>query len=171
MKKYLIFLIPFLFLMAQCHKTPTPEPDLPPATQEGKGTIGCYVNGKPWVPKPYIAIGVPHYLEVVFDETRNNYFGLSAIKDGTFTEYLTINVFNAKIGDNNIVTRNIESFYNSNKGNGCAEFYLDTTKIRTMTITKLDKANKIISGAFELTAINKCKDTLIITKGRFDTTF
>ena len=173
MKKYLIFLIPFLFLMAQCHKTPTPdpEPDLPPATQEGKGTIGCYINGKPWVPKPYIAIGVPHYLEVVFDESRNNFFGLEANKDGSFAEQMNIYVQNASLGRNTIIRFNAESFYNSNNGNNCFRYYLDTIKPRILDITKLDKEKKIISGTFEFTAFNNCKDTINITKGRFDTYF
>ena len=40
-----------LFIASSCHKTPdpNPEPDLPTATQEGKGTIGCYFNGVPWL--------------------------------------------------------------------------------------------------------------------------
>ena len=107
-----------------------PRKDPPPATQEGKGTIGCYINGKPWVPKPYIAIGVPHYLEVVFDESRNNFFGLEANKDGSFAEQMNIYVQNASLGRNTIIRFNAESFYNSNKGNNCFRYYLDTTTRR-----------------------------------------
>ena len=171
-----LFGVVWLVLMASsCHKTPTPEsnpePDLPLATQEGKGTIGCYINGKPWVPKPYVAIGIPKFLEIVFDESRGNYFGLRSIKDGSLSEYLNINAFDVKIGNNIIVSRNIESFYNSLGGNNCSNYYLDTTKTRILILTKVDKTANIISGTFEFTAINNCKDTLVFTRGRFDTKF
>jgi hypothetical protein len=40
---------PPLAMMPACRKhTETPDP-LPPATQEGKNTFGCYIDGKPWV--------------------------------------------------------------------------------------------------------------------------
>jgi Family of unknown function (DUF6252) len=173
MKKYLILLVPLLFLMAQCHKTPTaePEPDLPPATQEGKGTIGCYINGKPWVPKPYIAIGISQFLEVVFDESKDNFFGLYGRKDGTLNERIAIFSFNTKLGDNTIAKNDSESFYNLTNSNGCVRYYLDTSKVRRLTITKIDKVKKVISGTFEFTANNNCSDTLRFTDGRFDTKY
>ena len=48
-----------LFIASSCHKTPdpNPEPDLPTATQEGKGTIGCYFNGVPWLREYFL----PHF--------------------------------------------------------------------------------------------------------------
>ena len=58
--------VAWLVLMASsCRKAPPePEPDLPPETQTGAGTIGCYINGKPWVPQPYLSIGTNPFLEV-----------------------------------------------------------------------------------------------------------
>ena len=178
MKKYLIFVFPLLLLLAYCHKPPepepNPEPDLPAATQEGKGTIGCYINGKPWVPKPYIAISKPQFFEVVFDETRDNFLGILAHRDGSLNQRLGIFSYSTKIGNNLLVTHNTMSFYDlsdSNKCNGSI-YLLDTTKTRTLVITKLDKEKRIISGTFEFTATNdKCNDTLKFTKGRFDTIF
>jgi hypothetical protein len=164
----------WLFLMAtSCHKTPdpNPEPDLPPETQTGAGTIGCYINGKPWWPKPYVSIGIPQFLEVVFDESRDNFFGLNARKDASFSEHLNIYVVNASLGSNIMVSRNSDSFYNSKNKNNCELSYLDTTKTRILVITKLDKINRIISGFFEFTAVNNCKDTLRFTQGRFDSKF
>ena len=172
MKKYLIFLIPILFLMAQCHKTstPDPEPDLPPATQEGKGTIGCYINGKPWVPKSYIAIGSPKYLEAVFDKFDNNYFGLTAIIDVSLNQSLKIEAYNARLGLNIAQKIGPYQFLNFDFGN-CATFIIDSTSNNYINITKLDTINNIVSGAFGFRAINKCKDTVKVTSGRFDVHF
>ena len=175
MKKYLFFVFPLLLLLAYCHKPPepepNPEPDLPAATQEGKGTIGCYINGKPWVPKPYIAISKPQFLEVVFDETRNNFFALDAYLDGSLHQGFYIRSYSTKIGNNVILSNNRESFTNSSNNNNCVDYQLDTTKNRLLTITKLDIEKHIISGLFDFVAINNCGDTLRFTKGRFDTNF
>ena len=176
MKKYILLLIPLLFLMAQCHKTPTPtpdpEPDLPPATQEGKGTIGCYINGKPWVPKSYIAIGSPKYLEVVFDKFDNNYFGLTAIIDGSLNQSLKIEAYNTRLGMNIAQKIGPYQFLNFDFGN-CATFIIDSTNTSNnyINITKLDTVKNIVSGTFGFRAINKCRDTVKITSGRFDTHF
>ena len=178
MKKYLIFVFPLLLLLAYCHKPPepepNPEPDLPAATQEGKGTIGCYINGKPWVPKPYIAIAIPQFMEVVFDENRNSFFGMQVQKDGSLQESLSVFAYGAKIGNNLIVPHNGAAFFDSSDKNKCkgSNYFLDTTTNRLLIITKLDTEKRIISGTFEFTAISdKCKDTLKFTKGRFDANF
>lgn len=69
-----------VFMATACHKSapPEPEPDLPPETQTGAGTIGCYINGKPWWPKPFLAIGVDPYLEVAYGGTNPGLFYLGA---------------------------------------------------------------------------------------------
>ena len=175
MKKYLILLVPLLFFMAQCHKTPTPEPnptpDLPPATQEGKGTIGCYINGKPWVPKPYISIGGPKFIEVVYRESDNGFFALNSYIDGSLNQSLYLRTYETKIGDNKLVKRSPQDYKDYSFQGNCLSFIIDTTISRNLVITKLDKVNGIISGTFEFTAYNECGDTLKFTKGRFDTRF
>jgi hypothetical protein len=167
-----------MFMATACHKTPPdPEPDLPPETQTGAGTIGCYINGKPWWPKPYLAIGTSPYLEVTYGGTNPGLFYLDAfIPNGTNSSLLTIVVQPwAKKGDNKI-------WYNPSPGGniflsfdttafarGCGQFRLDTLKTRRLTITKLDTVGVgIISGTFEFTAFNSCGDTLRFTQGRFD---
>ena len=48
--------------------------------------------------------------------------------------------------------------------------YLSNVNSGTLTITRYDQANRIISGTFELTAFNKDNpnETIEITEGRFD---
>ena len=69
-------------LYTACRK-PNPDPPiteeekLPPATQEGKNTFGCLVDGKAWVPKWYFA---PSGLQVNYNEITSM-FSLLARKD------------------------------------------------------------------------------------------
>jgi hypothetical protein len=176
------FGVVWLVMMASSCRKPTPEPDpdpdLPAITQEGKGTIGCYINGKPWVPKPYLAIGTDPFLKAAFDSSYKDKFYLQAIKktkDRGLESLMSLSCYNLIIGTNVIETVKPGSgwavYGDYSFKNGCINFNLDTTKVRQLVITKFDKTNNIISGTFEFTVYNDCKDTMKITKGRFDTQF
>lgn len=169
-----------ILLASSCHKTPTPEPepDLPPATQEGKGTIGCYINGKPWWPKPFFRTWSDPYLEVGYGGVDPGTFYLSAViptSKGVGAGSLDIYVLPiAKKGDNEIWYDPFQgyiftSYDTISFARGCGQFRLDTLKTRRLTITKLDTTGvSILSGTFEFTAFNNCGDTLHFTQGRFD---
>jgi len=47
----LILLIILPLLALQCNKDPEPIEQLPEATQTGKNTFGCLVDGEVWLPK------------------------------------------------------------------------------------------------------------------------
>ena len=174
--------VAWLFLMASsCRKAPdpVPEPDLPPETQTGAGTIGCYINGKPWWPKPYLAIGVNPFLEVKYGGVNPGFLYLGAnipISKGSSNGSLEILVMSwAKKGNNEIwydtsPSGNIFLRYDTTAfPRGCGQFRLDTLKTRRLTITKLDTVGVgVISGTFEFTAKDQCGNVLSFTKGRFD---
>ena len=48
-----LFLIGFFFCFAKCNKDDIDISALPPATQEGRNTLGFMLNGKPWTPKGF----------------------------------------------------------------------------------------------------------------------
>jgi len=53
--------------LAQCKKyDPSPEEQLPPATQTGANTFGCLLNGQPWSPSGFN--GVDNY-RLTYDPT------------------------------------------------------------------------------------------------------
>lgn len=172
----------WLFLMASsCQKTPDPGPvlDLPPETQTGAGTIGCYINGKPWWPKPFLAIGVNPYLEVNYGGTNPGliYLGATTSSKSSVSGSGSLEILImpwAKKGNNEIwydpsPSGKIFISYDTIYKNPCAGFRLDTTKTRRLTITKLDTTGVgIIAGTFEFTAFNTCGDTIRFTQGRFD---
>jgi hypothetical protein len=165
-----------IFMATACHKTPPdPEPDLPPETQTGEGTIGCYINGKPWWPKPYLSIGTDPYLEVLYGGVNPGLLFLQGITEGKGSSTLRIFIKPwAKKGDNEIWYNRLSDYAFVNYDttvfkNPCNGFRIDTLKTKRITITKLDTVGVgIISGTFEFTAFNTCGDTLRFTQGRFD---
>lgn len=174
----LISVMWLMFMAAACRKAPPePEPDLPPETQTGAGTIGCYINDKPWWPKPYFVIGGTQFLEVSFNPLDDNRFYIQSVnKNDSTGSYMSLTCKKLKLGDNQIDTANQKQggwsvFEDYSFKNSCTTFTVDTTKVRTLLITRLDSINRIVSGTFEFTAYNKCGNILRFRQGRFDTNF
>lgn len=167
-----------VFMATACHKTPPePEPDLPPETQTGAGTIGCYINGKPWWPKPYTYVLGPPFLKAVISSVNNSFF-LTVINQEAgvsgYKQVLKIDCDNPKVGSNLIFIYPASSgpkdyFLDYTKAKGCESYVIDSTKKRNIILTKIDTTGVgILSGTFEFTAFNACGDTLRFTQGRFD---
>ena len=175
MKKYIfvIFLISLAFV--QCNKKEeqilAPDHELPPATTIGASKIGCLVNGKPWRPQPFLC-GFCFYgfLEIIYDRNRNvltfHTEGIDKLNKMDNTIHFTID--SPKLG-NNIINYSESIFYNSLKEQNGSYYELHTAKPHNLVLTKVDSVNRIISGTFEFTGINKkLKDTVSVTYGRFD---
>jgi len=175
--KYLLLISTVIFLAASCNKddTPPPEPELPPLTTEGLNTLGCYINGEPWVAE------IPPLSEIIglrrVDagyRTSDGRFGLIATKtnkEGTIDEYIRLLAHFNNLGTYNLDFRpHVYSNYSDDRNSDCyIDFDLDTLKSRTIEIIHLDTINKTISGKFEFSVFNKdCQDTFNITDGRFD---
>lgn len=72
--KYIIVLFSFfaviLLTAASCKKNVVEDP-LPPATQTGANTMGCYVNGKVWLPDTRDNGSIPR-LKAIYVDFLNN---------------------------------------------------------------------------------------------------
>ncbi|WP_299672998.1 hypothetical protein [uncultured Polaribacter sp.] len=182
-------LIMLLFLTIGCSETEKEvfTPTLPPITQTGENTFGCYIDGKLLVPRD------------------RSVFGGTTVKGMTISEYSSspteIDFFNLRIidgqsdvGDFSFYLYNLdelgEGTYNIKKGNlwqstsdiKTINFWLKTPRNisvkryfsiengGTLTIIKYDYTNGIISGTFSCKAINNndSSDVIEITEGRFD---
>ena len=166
-----------LLLLIGCHScqlldTPLPKTELeklPPATQEGKGTFGCLVNGKAWFTKSYTAatgdyqLGSLSFGGTIYEPFQNMHINLSdqinlpVLGTGTYDLVPT-----APYDPWVVFYVSLSCFYgglSSNRG--------DTIDGK-LTITKFDKSNYIVSGLFEFTLVHQGCDTLKITDGRFD---
>lgn len=172
------------FMHSGCTKNKLGKDDgLPPLTFEGKNTIGCKINGNPWVPNGIVnGSGVTYptsggYFETAFFpgvhiliETNSadgyivlfcrNYSGFGYLPPGKYP-------LNKNTGDIHFGTGEIHNYgyYHTNG----KTYFTDSLHNGWIEILKSDSVNKIISGKFEFDAYNYSEaKTYRITDGRFD---
>jgi hypothetical protein len=176
MKKIILaFLILSLFSYSKCEKDKPDSNGLPAATQEGKNTLGFLLNGQPWVPQGFNGTANLS-IDVDFDFT-NGIFNLVGYRTiNTKTEQFTIGIsdslsligipYTFRIRPNSIFgisyTRTVCDYFSKD---------IATTGSGTMTITKLDRTDRIISGTFNATLSKADCEMVKITDGRFDMKF
>ncbi len=135
---------------------------LPPATEKGKNTIGCLVDGKLWATNYW---GLAH---IMYSNISARFYKKGRkimVKDSMYVE-IYAQKENRSSMSLTITTPNIETW---TKLEG--EFDIDdfTSEDPYIYLTKFDTINHIISGRFFGKAINENKtDTVKITDGRFD---
>lgn len=157
MKSRSLFILYFLLvtmMLSSCKKIF--EPRLPDATQDGKNTFGCSVNGKLFYPK-----GGFFYPSNQIIRTDNEY----KIRVQYNHEYMNLVFTPTGTGKIPFCARY------SHTETSC-EYEECEPVIGTLEITKYDLQNKIISGYFNFTlsAINSCPG-VVVTDGRFDYKF
>lgn len=186
-----IYILCFLFFVLQaCEKEDSgPMFSLPPATQTGENTFGCYIDGRLLIPRsgtgtwmgPDVALyysGYGLFPNYVYNEINVQDFKSS----------------NAGLMDIHIIDlhENAEGDYTINKSN-CLDgldansninircriwdassqeykWYCSIEDGGMLTITRYDFEAGIVSGTFSCTAVNRDDplDTIEVTKGRFD---
>ena len=180
--KFILFLLPILAaayfnLLPACSKHTAPPDPLPPATQEGKNTFGCYIDGKPWVAwiDPNILDPSLRKIDAAYDEPGvglyDNYsLSLSArMVNATLYEYLKIGFQPLhKEGDFNLSNLEYPTII-LRLDDPISVYEMDTTIAQTFKVTKLDTIKNICSGLFSFTLVSKDGiDTVKISDGRFD---
>ena len=180
--KYALFSALFLVILFACHKQPETTDPLPLATQEGKNTFGCYINGAPWVAgiAPYVLDPTLHKIEAEYDELEygNDYGRFLSLKGHRTNDstdgFMAINLKpvhgigeishpDAEIFDvSALIVRTNHGQYIDALG-----FKLDTLFDYKIEITYLNTEKNIISGKFYFTGTS-AEDTVNVTDGRFD---
>ena len=173
--KNILILLSCLFLLVSCKKS---IDALPEATQTGANTFGLKLDGQFWVPQKFAGISAPT-LEAFYSGT-----GDLRITAGNFASEPTetefeIFVKNAsapgvyQLNQNTEVYPNAAAsygYYVKRKINPLNEWITNTQYKGSVTITKLDLTNRIVSGTFEFTAgsIDSSAAPISVTDGRFD---
>ncbi len=167
-------LILTVFCFAECKKNKPDSNGLPAATQEGKNTLGFLLNGQPWKPQGTRVTG---NLSIDYDAGFNQ--GIFSIVAYNFNTQISeqfiigvrdsLNFINAPI----TLSLNRLSLYSVSYNTPCDYFNQlnDVTSTGSMTITKLDRTNRIISGTFSATLTKASCTEIKITDGRFDMKF
>ncbi len=164
-------------------------PSLPPITQTGANTFGCYIDGVLLTPRDgtgdlysdhkgmrISALGSgPNYIydEIYVDDRKSEKGGLLRIHlielhengEGTFT----INESNCQNG----LDANISINLNCRIYDATAQiykWYCSMENAGTLSITRYDLDNRILSGTFSCTMQNRDNpnERIEITQGRFD---
>ena len=184
MKKSFLRISGLLGLVALLLLTTCQKYKLPPETQEGKNTFGCKINGKNWVPTgksgsfsggrlsavngefrrlyPSTTLDFDLYIQAYKDEESVELFARSVTEPGTYPlKFLTETKPNAVRPLNYGVVR-----YDRQ-----TEYVSTNTYTGSITVVWADTPNKILSGTFEFTAVNRTNpsQTIRVTNGRFDT--
>ena len=162
-----------MFLIVSCKERDQDPEILPAATQEGKNTGGAIVNGQIWIAKIEAPDSMPG--------GNNTYYYTSPLL-GTFS--LQIVLLKYKNSNSRIVINISDtqvfspqtypilgdslSFYHPNLD---TVYYTNPNNNGTITITKFDKVNNVVSGTFSFKAVNSAGEVVTITDGRFDRKF
>jgi Family of unknown function (DUF6252) len=152
--------------------------ELPPATQTGAKTFGCKVDGQFWVPAGFGIVPTASPLEArrsadgdLYINARNfsssptesefEFFIKGVTTPGTYLLNTTVG-YPSSSGS--------YGYYVHRKFTPDNEWITSAEYTGTVTITKIDTVNSIVSGEFAFTAINlyNTPQPLAITEGRFD---
>ena len=181
-----------LLLLLGCSKDEdnnTFTPTLPEATQTGKNTFGCYIDGKLLTPRDgtgsvfgadhgmvYSGLGqAPNYdyNEINVQDYASGFGGLMDIHiiDLHSNAEETYNINESNCQDNIDANNNINircRWWNESLEK--FEWYCSVGNQGSLTITRYDFENRIVSGTFNFTAQNRDdpEDIIEITNGRFD---
>ncbi len=161
-------------------------PTLPPITQTGENTFGCYIDGKLLTPRDgaggiygipkgmiYSGISNHSYNEIAVHDRKSNKGGLLRIHianlhqngEGSFV----INESNCNRGLDSPININVYCrVYDETVQ--LFKWYCSIENAGTIIITKYDLENRIVSGTFSCTVQNQdnSDDQIEITDGRFD---
>ena len=189
-KNILLVVLVAQITMSSCIKNlfKEKEESLPAVTQTGANTLGCKVEGKVWVPNGThdLFVSIPALSAYIYKSRGVKYFSISARKDpSAFNKEddayddLSLDVILPASTSEVIIDKDCNGcglycYYTSLRfkirglfQGGCyMTSSLNTGKVR---FTRIDTVNRIISGTFQFSAIDKNSGKIInITDGRFD---
>ncbi len=174
MKNLILFTLTVLLLStSSCNNdddnnSQNPIDQLPPATQTGENTFGCLLDGEAFIPS-----GGINPLDCVYQFIDGAYyFGLQGNKEDENFNRITLSLStNAR----EIIEGETYQLIENEVGNAYAiySFATNTTTTSqinsgTLTITKLDLDNQIVSGIFSFDIIDFQGNLRQIREGRFD---
>jgi hypothetical protein len=172
--QYLYIFLALVLMAASCKKEE--EIDLlPPATQSGKNTFGCLVDGKAFLPKkkfnPHPAKGFK--LEVIHNEGWFcQIFGLRDVSEGLFEVIMHTDSLLLEEGKTYSLASGIGEVTGSyvHYQRGSMYEYMTDGAAHTgqLHVTRFNREARIISGTFWYDAVNSEGVVVKIREGRFD---
>ncbi|WP_019037535.1 DUF6252 family protein [Psychroflexus tropicus] len=180
MKNYIIYIF-IALLFTSCdndddNSTSNPLDQLPPMTTTGENTIGCLVNGEPFTDSGlmnnfYQFVNGEYFLAINMQRGFSNDF-----------EDASISIRRIEVFEGETYILNMNSIQNDFTGGSAGyvfsndtdsgEFETNQVYLGSITFTRFDTENQIMSGTFEFQAEEITTGEVVnITNGRFDLTF
>jgi hypothetical protein len=183
----LLLLLPLFALQCKKDKNKNACPDgdkacelakLPPLTTEGKGTFGCLVNGKAWLPQEVDLI--PKLTSIYYDEEQAYFLGAKDNDNDNESTSVAFNVVKFKLLTQkyaletykvDTLSESIYSYCWNNDGCNEVKYYTNDKYSGLLDIQFVDSAKQIISCTFNFNAQASNGETVCVTDGRFDMWF
>ncbi|MBB1284127.1 hypothetical protein HRH25_07070 [Flavisolibacter sp. BT320] len=181
MKKLLLSIF-ILFILIACRRAANERVQFPPETQNGANTFGCYIDGQPFIPFTTLFGNVRpinvHYTPIATPYYKAGFLSIQGI-DARYSLGHAGSVLLQKLavfatGDyslqhiaacGNPYDCDSGGYYNAKEGR---YYFIESG---TLTITKLDTVNKIISGRFSFMAKDSSGNKKDVQGGVFDTQY
>lgn len=175
MKNILLLLSSFIIL-AGCKKS---VDSLPEATQTGANTFGLKLDGQFWVPQKFAGINAPILTAQLTGANQNDLIvtAQNFASEPTETEFKLYikNITGAgtyQFNQNTDINNGASSYayYVKRRINPLNEWITSNQYTGSVTITKWDLPNMIVSGTFEFKAgsMDSSAAPITVTDGRFD---
>jgi hypothetical protein len=176
MKNILLILFSLLILSG-CKKS---VDALPEATQTGANTFGLKLNGELWVPQKFAGINAPTLKANLSGSNLNDLLitAQNFASEPTETEFQLYiknitGVGSYQLNQSTDIYPNASSsygYYVKRKINPLNEWITSPQYTGTVTLTKFDLTNGIVSGTFEFAAgsMDSSASPVTVTDGRFD---
>ncbi|KHJ39505.1 hypothetical protein PBAC_00120 [Pedobacter glucosidilyticus] len=172
---YIIILFSYISLSASsCKKEKTGIDALPAATQEGKNTFGCLVNGEVFIARTTGLFGPPYFTcEYNFNSETNSFrfllSGTDKIREPQSSISINSNSISLTSGGKTILRELKDGYANAIYSETLIdEFSTTALSNGEITITKLDESKRILSGTFWFDAVNETGEKVEVREGRFD---
>jgi hypothetical protein len=172
--KNILAILTIAIILTACKKS---IDELPEATQTGANAFGLRLDGAFWVPQKFAGINTPILkVQLLGNDIRINAMNFASepletefeiyLKNATATGVYQLNQ-NTDIYPS---TAGSYAYYVKRRLNPLNEWITSSKYPGTVTLTKLDLANRIVSGTFEFTAgsIDSSASPITVTEGRFD---
>jgi len=176
MKNRILSVFCILLLLGGCKKKKEGIEALPEATQVGKNTFGCLVNGVVFIPK---APGIPISLSTSYQFVDGKYlYSLYATRvEGNDRKSFFINAKDVMLEEKMYAltqfdtSQSFSGRFSSSVGNISDNYETSPSLQGEIRITKVDQVKRIIAGTFWFDAENKDGQKVEVREGRFDSTY
>lgn len=163
-----------LVLFAACNKE---VDELPPVTQTGANTFGAKVDGELWAPKGFGPFPANDILQARM--TGTSFLTIDAKNFASSPNETQFQILVAGVTgpgtyqlNNDVVLPSSSSYgyYVKRNITPLNEWVTSASIGGSVTITRLDTVNKVVSGTFQFNAMNlyNTPQQLTVTEGRFD---